>query len=99
MNDCYVWNVFFFEKKDIPYVAIIHDPMQYILRKVYSGTVLRYFFFALSPLLFFLERKFVEKASAVVTVSRVHTSFIKDSYGITPPVLFAGCDVGKKILG
>ena len=57
------------KKNRIPYIAIIHDPMEYILKTVYAKTPLRYFFWLLSPILFYLEKQIVKNAKIIAVVS------------------------------
>jgi len=64
--------------------------MEYILKKVYSNTPLRYVFWILSPLLFYLEGQIVKNAKIVVVISEKHLSFIQKHYQITPEILLAG---------
>src|SRR3990167_2051067 len=78
------------KKHRIPYIAVIYDPMEYILKKVYSNTPLRYVFWILSPLLFYLEGQIVKNAKIVVVISEKHLSFIQKHYQITPEILLAG---------
>lgn len=84
-------------QRKIPYLAVVHDPIVYILKKVYRQTVLKFFFFIFIPLSYFLERKFVKEAQATIIVSRAHQKFLKDKYGVEPTILFHGCHVLKTI--
>lgn len=77
--------------KKIPFVAIIHDPMLYILNKVYSRTALKHFFPVIAPLLIFLERSFVRDSLVALTGSHVHSEFLKETDRVTPQVLYYGC--------
>ena len=83
-------------KVGIPFIAVIHDPMEYILKKVYSGTPLKYIFFVISPLLFFLEKSFIRESKKTLVVSSVHQQFIYKHYGFTPDILTAGSYVPQK---
>jgi len=83
--------------RKIPYLAVIHDPIVYILKKVYSQTVLKFFFSIFVPLSYFLEKKFVNEAQATIIVSDAHQKFLRDKYGIEPTILFHGCHVLKTI--
>lgn len=78
------------KKHRIPYIAIIHDPMEYILKKVYSDTLLRYFFWLISPILFYLEKEIIKNAKTVIVDSQKHSSFIQNNYGINPEILTLG---------
>ena len=79
-----------FKTKSIKYAAVIHDPMEYILKQVYKETILKIFFSILSPLLYIIEKAIVKNAKSVVVVSNVHASFIKKVYKIQPKVIIAG---------
>ncbi len=81
----------------IPYIAIIHDPMEYILKKVYSNTLLRYLFWLISPMLFYLEKEIVKNAKTVIVDSEKHSSFIQNKYGITPEILTLGAQPLAKL--
>ncbi|MBI2021529.1 glycosyltransferase [Candidatus Daviesbacteria bacterium] len=78
------------KKHRIPYIAVIHDPMEYILKKVYFNTPLRYFFWLISPILFYLEKQIIKNAKTVIVDSEKHSSFIQKNYGINPEVLTLG---------
>jgi glycosyltransferase involved in cell wall biosynthesis len=84
-------------RQRIPYIAVIHDPMVYILEKCYSHTFLRYFFFLLKPLARVFERSFVQEAAETIIVSRVHLAHIKKTYGVEAKVLTHGCKTLTKI--
>ena len=81
------------KKNRIPYIAIIHDPMEYILKTVYAKTPLRYFFWLLSPILFYLEKQIVKNAKIIAVVSEKHSPFIQKHYQIIPEILLAGTSV------
>jgi len=76
--------------RSIKYIAVIHDPMEYILKHVYKETPLKYFFGILSPILYTLERAIVKNAQQVAVNSYVHRSFIKKTYHLDPFVLIFG---------
>src|SRR3989344_5763378 len=71
-------------KLDIPYIAVIHDPMEYILTKCYSETFLKYFFPLLKPILFHLEKNLIGESQQVLIVSKVHEAFLRKTYHINP---------------
>lgn len=83
--------------RSIPYVAVIHDPMEYILKQVYKETLLKAFFGILSPLLFVIEKAIIGNARSVMVVSRIHAPFIKKTYQIEPTILTAGANPLKKL--
>lgn len=77
--------------RKIPYLAIVHDPMVYILEKCYSHTSLRYFFSILKPLAKLVENSFVKEAKETLIDSKVHFSYIQKNYGLEPKILPLGC--------
>lgn len=84
-------------KRKIPYIAVIHDPIIFILKKVYSKTILRLFFPFFVPLSYYVEKMFVGEALATIIVSNVHREFIKKTYQAEPIILPHGSDVPDKI--
>lgn len=86
-------------KRKIPYVAVIHDPIAFILKNVYSNTALRLFFPILIPLSFYLEKAFVKEALSTIIVSGFHRKFIQDKYRVEPIILPHGCNAAKEIPG
>lgn len=78
------------KKNRIPYIAIINDPMEYILKKVYAQTLLRFFFWLLSPILFYLEKRIIENAKVVVVLSATHLPYIQKKYNVTAQILLPG---------
>lgn len=89
------WSLFKFRK--IPYIAVIHDPMVYILEKVYTQTPLRYFFPVIKPIASFLEGLFVKAASTCLVDSSVHANFLLQSYKITPKIVYLGVNPPKNL--
>jgi len=84
-------------QRRIPYLAVIHDPMVFILKKVYARTLLRFTFPVLIPVASFLEKTFVRAALATIIDSNVHQEFIRENYQIEPVILPLGCQVARKI--
>lgn len=84
-------------KKQIPYIAVIHDPMAFILKNVYSKTALRLLFPVLIPLSFYLEKAFVKEALFTAIVSGFHQKFIQGKYQVDPIILPHGCNAARKI--
>lgn len=83
--------------RKIPYLAVVHDPMVYILVKAYSHTSLKYFFPILKPLSRWAERSFVKEAVETVIVSKVHFAYLKKNYGVKPKILIHGAKTLSKI--
>lgn len=80
----------------IPYIAIVHDPMVYILEKVYSNTPLKPFFPLIKSIAHALEGYFVRTAKISLVDSSVHAKFIKNNYGITPQIIHLAVNPPKK---
>jgi len=79
-----------FRKHKIPYIAVIHDPIEYILKKAYSSTFLKYFFPLLTSIGRYFERSFVKDAAETVIISKVHYNYIKSHYGKPSKILGFG---------
>ncbi len=77
-------------KTKIPYIAVIHDPLVYILEKCYSQTYLKYLFFILKPLVEYFEISFIKDAKEVIISSNVHQKYLKKSYNVSAKVLGFG---------
>lgn len=82
----------------IPYLAIIHDPISYILKKVYSKTFLHFVFPIIYPIAKKLEGTFVKDAIATVIISKVHFKFIKGTYNKEPTIIPLGVVLPKKVV-
>lgn len=86
-----------FKTRSIPYLAIIHDPFVYILRKVYSQTPLRFLFLVGIPLLEALEGRVVRNAIRTIIISKVHDNYVRETYGISPAIIPLGVSVPKMV--
>lgn len=82
----------------IPYIFMIHDPMVYILEKIYSNSPLKIFSLLIKFTATYLEKKIIKNAQICVIDSRFHQKFIKEKYGITPQVLYLATEIGAKPL-
>ena len=82
---------------NIPYIAFIHDPMNYILKTAYSNSPLRKLFPFMKPILKYLEKKLIEQSEKVILDSKLHQKFISTTYKIKSIVLPAGTDIPKQI--
>ena len=82
----------------IPYIFMIHDPMIYILDKIYTRSPL----YILSPFIrtiaTYLEKRLVKNAKIVTIDSRLHRKFIKEKYGTDPKILYLGTEFHEKPL-
>ncbi len=86
-----------YKRLAIPYIAIIHDPISYILDKAYSKTYLRYFFPIFKPIARFFEKSFVNDAKQTLVISKVHLNYLKKNYLIEPKVLGFGTHTLNKL--
>lgn len=89
------WSLSNFRK--IPYLAIVHDPMVYILDKIYAETNLKYFFPILKPISAYLEANFIKSAQNCLVDSGVHAKYLQKKYGVNPKILYLGTKPPKKI--
>lgn len=69
----------------IPYVAIVHDPLPYTLKKVYPKI-----FSLITPLVSFLEWLTLKQAAKIVIDSLFHQNLITNLYHITAHVVPLG---------
>ena len=83
--------------RHIPFLAAIHDPMDYILKKVYSQSPLRYIFLIITPVLSRLEANIVKDSNQVLLISNLHQKFISKTYKIKPVLLPPATLVPNKI--
>lgn len=74
----------------IPFIAIIHDPIPYILKKSYSETPLKLLFPILFPLAHAIEAKIGKHASAILIDSPFHKKRVITSYKKNPKILPLG---------
>lgn len=73
--------------RGIPYIFAVHDPMAYILEKIYRPTYLSLFFPIIKPLVSFLQKHLVRKAAFCVLDSNVHKNLIAEKYMAKTQVL------------
>jgi glycosyltransferase involved in cell wall biosynthesis len=85
------------KKLNLPFIAIIHDPMLYILKKSYHATPLRYLFPLLKPLIKNLEKQIGASTQAILIDSNFHEKRIKKYYHQIPEILPLG-SYPKKII-
>lgn len=83
--------------KGISYLAIIHDPFVYIMKKVYSGTFLRFLFPIIKFIAETLEGMVTKDSHATIIISNVHYDYIRETYGISPAIIPLGVDVPKVV--
>lgn len=83
--------------RKIPYITVIHDPAVFILENIYAKTALKILFPIIKPLARFFEKGFLKSAKACLVDSKVHASYLKHYYEITPQVLHLAIDPPAKI--
>ncbi|RJR29723.1 glycosyltransferase [Candidatus Microgenomates bacterium] len=86
-----------FKKNHTPYIAIIPDPINYILETVYTNTKLRHLFPLVKPIARNLESSFIHDALETIIISQVHKKYIKDEYAIEPVILPLGVSTLAKL--
>jgi len=84
-------------RRKIPYVAYIHDPISYILRRVYSKSGLRYAFSFLLPLGQRFDTMIVQDALTGVVQSKVHREFLSHISDRKIKVVYPGCYAEESI--
>ena len=85
-------------RRQIPYLAAIHDPMEYILKKVYRKTPLKFIFPVLTPILKKLEANLIANCEQVLLLSEMHQKFISKTYKIHPEILPSATNIPKTVL-
>lgn len=80
----------------IPYIFVIHDPMKFILNKIYADTPLKPFFLPLSIFLKAIEKSLLKNSASNILDSPAHSSFIKKEYGLSPQVIYLSQDMHQK---
>ncbi len=83
--------------KSIPYVAYIYDPIEYILRKVYSDTSLGHLFPILTTLGRELDRMIVNSSEAVILLSKYHLNSIRRVTDKPVHVVYPGTEVAERL--
>ena len=83
--------------KQIPYIAFIYDPMNYILKVAYSKSPLRLIFPILRPILKRLEKKLIDECEEVILLSKLHQNFISKTYKTKTIILPGATRIPKDI--
>lgn len=83
--------------RSIPYLALIHDPMNYILKVAYKNSYLRFLMPILKPLLRYLEKNLINNSEGVVLLSKLHQDFISKTYKTKTTILPAATKIPNKI--
>jgi glycosyltransferase involved in cell wall biosynthesis len=85
------------EVRKIPYLAFIHDPITYILHKVYSDPALSHFLPFLIPVSTKIDKIIADKAEVVLLPSKFHLEIMKRITKKSIEVVYHGVDSSKKI--
>lgn len=83
--------------KHIPYLAFIHDPMNYILKVAYQNSSLRLLIPILKPFLKYLEKNLINDSEEVLLLSKFHQDFISKTYKTKTTILPAAAHIAQKI--
>ncbi len=83
--------------RGIPYLALIHDPMNYILKVAYKNSYLRFLMPILKPLLRYLEKNLINNSEGVLLLSKLHQDFISKTYQTKTTILPAATRVSAKL--
>jgi glycosyltransferase involved in cell wall biosynthesis len=65
---------------NVQYIAFVWDPVTYLLRRVYSGTKLRYIMSMLNRIAPTIEGLMIKDATFVLAISNVHLRTLKETY-------------------
>ncbi|MEM2141527.1 glycosyltransferase [Nitrososphaera sp.] len=88
------------QKRHIPYIPFIWDPMSYILPHVYSTTSLGKFMPLLEPIARWADRFILTECEAVITSGRLHHPLLRTLTDKDLEILYPGCfpvsDVNEK---
>ena len=82
----------------IDYLFMIHDPMVYILDKIYTNSPLYFLSSFIKMVATYLEKRLVKNAKFVTIDSRLHRKFIKEKYDTDPKILYLGTEFHEKPL-
>src|SRR3990167_6910512 len=83
--------------KKIPYLALIHDPMNYILKVAYQNSSLRLLIPILKPFLKYLEKNLINDSEEVLLLSKLHQDYISKTYKTKTTILPAATRVTYKL--
>ena len=86
------------KKLKVPYFAIIHDPISYILKKIYSQTILKLFFPLLIPFAKYIDGVIVRSANKTIIISSVHRKYFQENFKINPLILGLAVNSPKTLL-
>ena len=83
--------------RGIPYLALIHDPMNYILKVAYQNSSLRLLIPILKPFLKYLEKNLINDSEEVLLLSKLHQGYISKTYKTKTTILPAATRVTYKL--
>jgi len=78
------------QRKTIPYIGFIWDPISYVLSKAYSHTALGQLLPFLKPVGLLLDKKIIEYSRVTVTGSNVHKKFLEKAANKNIEVVYPG---------
>lgn len=73
--------------QNIPYIMLIHDPMLYILEKIYKNTSLKYLLPAIKVIAKPTEKLIYKKARICILDSSVHKEYLENLYQVKSQIL------------
>lgn len=79
------------QKRHIPYIPFIWDPMSYILPHIYSTTSIGRLMPVLKPMAEWADRFIMKEAEAVITSGRMHHPLLKTLTDKDLEILYPGC--------
>lgn len=82
---------------NIPYITFIHDPMPYILEKIYAKTQLKFLHSVIKFTTFQIEKHLIENSKYCVLDSKVHENYILNAYKTTPEIIHLSVDLTNNI--
>lgn len=85
------------KSRHIPYLALIHDPMNYILNVAYKNSSLHLLMPILKPLLKYLEKNLINDSEGVLLLSKLHQDYISKTYKTKTTILPAATRVTDKL--
>lgn len=81
----------------IPYIAFIHDPITYILQKVYSETLLKHLFPILISLGCKIDKLVTNSSDVVILPSKYHLNLMRKLTDNLIKIVYPGVEVSEKI--
>lgn len=83
--------------RNMPYIGFIHDPITYVLRKVYTDSFLSHLLPVLSPIGTEVDRLIADAAEVVMLQSKYHLNLMKKLTRRPIEVVYPGVEAVEKI--